>query len=122
MALHFLDFDYSEAEDGVATWDAIASVPEARRQELAQEVHSILAWAWTEFGALHGPHEEGGLWQYDLQCERRGQPLQELRYDGACGELVPALQAGSDGRVTLTLSISGLPAFAEAFAAHFGLF
>src|SRR5690606_24452744 len=61
MALQLLDFDYSEAEDDVATWDAIASVPAARLQELAQEVQSILAWACAEFGALYGPHEEGGL-------------------------------------------------------------
>lgn len=121
MALQLLDFDYSEAEDGVATWDAIASVPAARLQELAQEVQSILAWACAEFGALYGPHEEGGLWQYDLQCERPGQPLQEVRFDAARGALVPALQAGSDGRSTVTLSVSGLPAFAEAFAARFEL-
>ncbi|AVP58545.1 hypothetical protein [Pulveribacter suum] len=121
MALQFLDFDYSEAEDGVATWDAIASVPQARLDALAQEAQSILAWACAEFGALHGPHEEGGLWQYDLQCERPGQPLQEIRFDEAREALVPALQAEGDGRVTLTLSVSGLPAFAEAFAARFGL-
>lgn len=120
MALHFLDFDYSEDEEGRSTWDAIASVDRGRLPSLLAEVQSILAWAEDAFGALQGPQELGGLWQYDLQCERAGQPLCELRFDAAQGSVQPPIEAGAAERVTISFSLSGGPAFAEAFVEHFG--
>ena len=35
--LHYLDFDYSEASDGNATWDAMASVTAAQWSALLAE-------------------------------------------------------------------------------------
>ncbi|WP_288013827.1 hypothetical protein, partial [Diaphorobacter sp.] len=81
MTLHFLDFDYSEDEEGTGTWDAMASVPTDRLPELLAEITALLDWAHTEFGALRGPVETGGLWDYDLQCERDGLPLLALGFD-----------------------------------------
>ena len=38
MALDYLDFEYSEDEDGNGTWDAMASVPAPRWGALLDEV------------------------------------------------------------------------------------
>lgn len=120
MGLHFLSFDYSEDHEGTATWDAVACVPAARLPELQREIIALLAWAHAEFGAVLGPVEDGGLWNYDMQYERDGYPLQALVYDAGTQQLRPAPQALPTERVTLTLALSGSPAFSEAFAARFG--
>ncbi|MBS0506376.1 MAG: hypothetical protein JSR53_03230 [Proteobacteria bacterium] len=120
MQLEFLDFDYSEDEEGTATWDAVASVPAARLPRLEQEIVTLLDWAHEEFGPLRGPVETGGLWDYDLQCECDGQPLLALSYAPETGHLEPRPPSWPHEHVTLTLSLSGGPAFAQAFAARFG--
>ena len=120
MTLHFLDFDYSEDEEGTATWDAVASVPTARLPELLAEITALLDWAHTEFGALRGPVETGGLWDYDLQCERDGLPLLALGFDIHERQIHPRPQSQPQAWVTLTLSLCGGPAFAAAFVDRFG--
>lgn len=120
MTLHFLDFDYSEDEEGTATWDAVASVPAERLPQLLAEVTALLDWAHAEFGALRGPVEAGGLWDYDLQCERDGRPLLALCFDRRTRQVGPQLQVSPQEQVALTLSISGGTAFAEAFSDRFG--
>lgn len=121
MPLHFLDFDHSDDEEGTCTWDAVASVPTERLPELQREITAVLAWADSEFGPLRGPVESGGLWDYDLQCERHGHPLLALHYDAGTGQLQPPPHASPGERVALTLSLTGGPVFAEAFRAAFGL-
>lgn len=121
MPLHFLDFDYSEDEEGTSTWDAVANVPMERLQDLQREVSTVLAWADAEFGPLRGPMESGCLWNYDLQCERLGHPLQALHYDPDTRLLQPSPHASPGERVGLSLSLSGGPVFADAFRARFGL-
>ncbi|WP_287985640.1 hypothetical protein [Diaphorobacter sp.] len=120
MTLHFLDFDYSEDEEGTGTWDAMASVPTDRLPELLAEITALLDWAHTEFGALRGPVETGGLWDYDLQCERDGLPLLALGFDIHERQIHPRPQSQPQAWVTLTLTLSGGPAFAAAFVDRFG--
>ena len=120
MNLQFLDFDYSEDEEGTGTWDAMASVPTDRLPELLAEITALLDWAHAEFGALRGPVETGGLWDYDLQCERDGLPLLALQFDIHERQIHPRPQSQSQAWVTLTLSLSGGPAFAAAFVDRFG--
>ena len=120
MTLHFLDFDYSEDEEGTGTWDAMASVPTDRLPELLAEITALLDWAHTEFGALRGPVETGGLWDYDLQCERDGLPLLALGFDIHERQIHPRPQSQPQAWVTLTLTLSGGPAFAAAFMDRFG--
>ncbi len=122
MSLHFLDFDYSEDDAGVATWDAMASVSATRLAPLVAEIESILGWAHDLLGAEFGPQEEGGLWQYDLQCERQGQPLTELHFDPQRRCIALPREIGAEEYVTLSLSLSGEAAFAEAFTERFGPF
>jgi hypothetical protein len=119
MRLHFLDFDYSEDEEGTATWDAIATVAARRMPELEAEIIDVLTWSHTEFGVPSDPLESGGLWNYDLQCERDNHPLLALMYDPVVHRLTPLPPLLPDEHVTLTLSLCGGRAFGEAFAARF---
>ena len=94
--LHYLDFDYSEDDAGCATWDAMASVRPAQLGAVQAEVALVLHWAQQEFADGHGPLDEGGEWDHDLQCLPEGE------------------------RYTLTLTISGTPAFGAAWRAQWG--
>ena len=95
-SLHYLDFDYSEDDAGHGTWDAMASVWPAQREALLDEVAWLLDWAHREFPGGHGPLDEGGEWDHDLQV------LDEA------------------GRYTLTLTLCGTPAFGAAWHGQFG--
>lgn len=121
MALHFLEFDYSDDGENSCTWDALANVRAERLPELLTEVTRVLAWAHTEFGSQRGPLEEGYQWDYDLQCERDGWPLVALTYDLDTASVDPPLQPDPGTRVGIALSISGTRTFAERFAAQFGV-
>ena len=96
QTLHYLDFDYSEDDAGCGTWDAMASVWPAQLEALRAEVAQVLDWAHGEFPNRHGPLDDGGEWDHDLQN------VQEA------------------GRQTLTLTLSGTPAFGAAWRAQFG--
>ena len=93
--LHYLDFDYSEDDAGCATWDAMASVRPAQLGAVQAEVALVLHWAQQEFADGHGPLDEGGEWDHDV------------------------LSIEEDGRHTLTLTISGTPAFGAAWRSRF---
>lgn len=67
MSLNYLDFDYSEDDEGTGTFDAMASVLPAQLAALHAEVALVLQWAHSEFPDACGPSEDGGQWQYDLQ-------------------------------------------------------
>ncbi|MEQ6437918.1 hypothetical protein V8Z74_23305 [Comamonas sp. w2-DMI] len=119
MALDYLDFDYSEDEEGTGTWDAMASVGAARVPALAAEVERLLRWASRDFKGRQGAVDEGGDWDYDLQAQDdAGQPL-TARFDEASGRL--ALEASATGRTTVTLSLSGSSWFGEALRSAFEL-
>lgn len=96
MTLHYLYFDYSEDDAGCGTWDAMASVRPAQMDALRAEVAQVLDWAHSEFADQHGPLDDGGEWDYDLQG------------------------AHEADRYTLTLTISGTPAFGAAWRTQFG--
>ena len=66
MTLDYLDFDYSEDDEGTGCWDAMASVPATRVPALAAEVEQLLAWAHRRFKGRRGPIEEGGDWDLSL--------------------------------------------------------
>ena len=64
-ALQYLDFDVSEDEHGVGSFDAMASVLPAQVPALHAELARVLAWAHDAFA--RGPLDEGFDWDYDLQ-------------------------------------------------------
>jgi len=95
--LHWLTLDVSDNDEGVVTIEALASSDAAGQAAALAEAHAILAWAWRAFPDSHGPADDGGQWDHDLQS---------------------GVEAGGWHAVALTLT--GTPEFARAFAAEFG--
>ncbi|MEH3086111.1 MAG: hypothetical protein PGN26_06155 [Xylophilus ampelinus] len=117
--LRYLDFDYSDAEDGTGTFDALVSTGPERVAAVHAEIAAVLGWAHAAFPAGRGPVEDGGTWDYDLHgmCEI---PVPEsLDYDESAGRI--AVRPGAPGRPrhTASLSIGGSPAFCEALRERF---
>ncbi|MES3001299.1 MAG: hypothetical protein V4787_11465 [Pseudomonadota bacterium] len=99
MQLHYLDFDYSDEDSGRGSFDAMASVLADRLPALRAEVDAVLQWAVREFGPAAAPGDEGD-WDHDVQ---------------------QTIEPGTPARTTLTLTISGSPAFCDAFREKFEL-
>ena len=121
MQLDYLDFDYSEDDEGNATWDAMASVPAARWPALLQEVSSVLRWACADYPGRWGALDEGASWDWDLsaQDDDHGSAL-KMHWDAPNLALhAAAPQAGGYG--TLTLTLSGTADFSHALRHTFEL-
>lgn len=99
-ALRWLDFDYSEGTDDTGVFDPMTSVAPARAAAVEAEIAQVLAWAEAHFAGLRGPVEEGGAWDADLQV------VEEEDRSGL--------------RQSYSFTLSGSPAFCEAFRAQFG--
>ncbi len=97
-ALRYLAIDVSDNDEGVVTIEALASTRAAQHADALAEVHRVLDWAWGAFPHTHGPADEGGQWDHDLQV---------------------GVEDGGWHAVTLTLA--GTPEFAAAFGAAFDL-
>ena len=121
MHLQYLDFDFSENSEGTGTWDAMASATPQQWPALLDEVVQVLHWAHDRFAGQRGPVEEGGDWDYDLQCVQEVVTPQHLHYDPE--EQVLHVQNGNASiqRHTLSLSLSGSAQFSAALREHFGL-
>lgn len=119
MRLDYLDFDYSEDEEGTGTWDAMAGVPPERVPALVAEVEQLLRWADTEFAGRQGTVDEGGDWDYDLQAQDDLGAALPASFDARTGSL--RLAAAATGRTTVTLSLSGSAQFGAALRQAFGL-
>ncbi|MDH0381248.1 hypothetical protein [Comamonas aquatica] len=121
MALDYLDFDYSEDEDGNGTWDAMASVADSRWAALLEEVRQVLHWASHDFRGRRAPLEDGGDWDYDLsaQDDDHGCALR-IRWDRA-GDAVQAEAPKPGGYGTVTLTLTGNTAFGDALRQAFDL-
>jgi hypothetical protein len=104
MTLNYLDFDYSEDEDGNGCFDALADTPAERHPAVLAEVALVLDWAQAAFAGQHGALDEGGSWDHDLQV--------------LPGESSAAAAAG---RCSVSLSLSGTPAFCAALRERFSL-
>lgn len=96
--MDYLLFDYSEGDDGTGLFEAMASVLPGRAAAVEAEIEQVLAWAEASFAGRRGPVEAGGEWDADLHVEDEGAPAP---------------------RRTWTLSITGTPAFCEAFGERF---
>jgi hypothetical protein len=124
MALRFLDFDYSEDDAGNGVFDALAAVWPDHIATLQAEVTRVLAWAYDQFPDGHGPLDEGGEWDYDLTGSDETSPPQTLVFDVETQRLsrIPVASANTQRtRYTLSLSLSGTPAFCAALREAFAL-
>jgi hypothetical protein len=95
--MHYLSFDLSDDAHGVVTIEALASTAAAQHDAVMAEVQQLRAWAWRAFPHTHGPVDDGGDWDDDLQV---------------------SVEPGGWHAVALTISAS--PAFAREFVAAFG--
>ena len=96
--LQWLDFDYSEGDDEVGVFDALACVLPEHADAVRAEIEVVLAWAQAE-GGRRAPVEEGGEWDADLQVgDEDSNPPRRL----------------------FSLSIGGSAAFCQAFGERFG--
>lgn len=121
MQLQYLDFDFSEDGEGTGTWDAMASVTPPQWPALLHEVAQVLRWAHDTFAGQRGPVEEGGDWDFDLQCAQEVVTPQHLHYDVDERVLSVHTDSTSSQRHTLSLSLSGSAHFSVALREHFGL-
>ena len=119
MTLEYLEFDYSEDEEGTGTWDAMASVKAERVQALAAEISRLLQWAQRQFAGRQGAVEEGMDWDYDLQSQDDDGQQLPVHLDKASGQWT--LQACATGYTTVSLSLSGSAQFGDALRDAFGL-
>jgi hypothetical protein len=119
MQLQYLDFDFSDEDSGRGSFDAMAAVDPSRLAALLAEVGAVLRWAaraWGPAGAL----QDEGEWDYELQGTIEPDTPLELAYDERRAEVsLPLVPAGS--LVTLTLTVSGSPAFCHGFRGAFDL-
>lgn len=113
--LDYLDFERSDDGEDTTTWDALAHVAAARWPQLSRELLQVLRWAAAQAGAP-GPLDDGHAWDYDLQLQDAGGRPLALQFSARDGTLSHASLEHA-GRLQLALSISGSPAFAEAFDA-----
>lgn len=117
-SLHWLEFDYSEDAGGGGSFDAMAAAAQGQSAALQAEVVRVLAWAAAGFGAPQ-PLDEGGEWDYELQGVHEVATTLDVRWDEQRGGL--DIQPGATGapRLTLSLTLTGTPAFCDAFRQAF---
>lgn len=94
--MRHLSFDLTDGSDDILTLEAMASTRAAEHAAVMAEVAQVLAWAQAEFGGRQGPVEDGNAWDHELLVQQE---------DG--------------GWITVTLTLSASPEFADAFRAVF---
>jgi len=96
--LRWLDFDYSEGDDGTGVFDAMASVTTQHAAEVQREIDTVLAWADARFAGRRGPVEDGGEWDAELQVSD---------------------EPGNPPRRCFSLTLAGSAGFCDAFRERF---
>ena len=117
MDLQFLEFDCSEDSEGVVCWDALAQPAARHTPALLHEVTQLLAWAHRFGPQAPGPLEDGADWDFDLHIRGGDAPLQ-AHWNNASQTLALSPAPKDNDEITLSLSISGTAAFAQAFRDH----
>jgi hypothetical protein len=122
MALRYLDFDYSEDTEDIGVFEAMATTSPQQAAAVQAEIVQVLAWAHEAFPGRRGPLVDGGgEWDYDLQAKQELTVPQTLEFDEATRRLEVRTGPAGTPRHTVTLAISGTPAFCAAFRDRFGL-
>ncbi len=121
MSLKYLDFDHSEDTEGLCTFEAMASTGPAQVAAVRAEVALVLSWAHRLFPQGPGSVADGADWDFDLQGLVEVAHAERLRFDAGTHELTSSLGPAGQPRHTVTLSLTGSPAFGEAFMARFAV-
>ena len=115
MELLYLTFDFSEADDGSGSFDAMASVVPRALPALEAEIAQVLDWAYASFpDAGPGPLEEGFTWDVDLQATSESSTQQRVRYFPGARRFERESLGSETLRHTLTLTLAGSADFCEA--------
>jgi hypothetical protein len=117
MNLEFLEFDCSDDGEGVVCWDALAQPAARHTRALLQEVTQLLAWSHRLAMQEPAPLEDGADWDFELHILWANAPV-SAHWDKAQEKLDLSPQPTTGEAITLSLSISGTPAFAQAFRDH----
>ena len=115
MSLRYLDFDYSEDTEDIGVFEAMATTGPQQAAAVHAEIIEALPGRRGPVG------DGGGEWDYDLQAMQELTVPQTLEYDEARGRLEVRTGPACTPRHTVTLTISGTPAFCAAFRDRFGL-
>jgi len=120
MALNYLIFDQTEADDGSGGFDTMASATAVGWPALQAELVQVLAWSHGQFPNGPGAVDEGNDWDCELRSTQERSSSQSLYFDAASGRLQTRPNDEPEWlRHTVTLCISGTPAFCLAFAQRF---
>ena len=120
-ALQYLDFEFSEDEHGLGTFDAMASTRVQQVEAVRAEIARVLDWAHTAFPGACGSLDDGAEWDFCLQAQQEWTALEALAYDIRSRQLSSRLGSPGVSLHTVTLSISGSPQFCEAFRERFSI-
>ncbi|XAH26358.1 hypothetical protein AAFF27_01465 [Xylophilus sp. GW821-FHT01B05] len=121
MTLQYLDFDYSEDDEGTGTFDAMASTAPQQVAAVRAELVRVLAWAHAAFPDARGPVEDGGEWDYDLRGHCESTVPEQFTFDEHAGRLAVQPEPPGTVRHTVNLAISGSAAFCAALREQFAL-
>lgn len=121
MQLQYLDFDFSDEDTGRGSFDAMASVSPDRLPALLAEIASVLRWSVDTFGscAARDVRDDVAEWDHALQAVAEPDLPLDIVYDEGRGEVV--VGSGGAAYITVTFTLSGSPAFCDAFGAAFEL-
>ena len=97
IRLRYLTLDLSDNDEGITTIEALAATSAAQHAAVMAEVQQVLDWAWRVFPHTHGPADDGGEWDHDLQ-----------------------VGVDNGGWHAVTLTLTGSAGFAREFGAAFG--
>ncbi|MCX7276575.1 MAG: hypothetical protein NTZ15_04500 [Burkholderiales bacterium] len=117
--LNYLDFDYSEDEQGYGSFEAMASTQPAQVAAVRQEMAQVLDWAFAAFPGLRAPLDEGGEWDFHVQGQQEWAASEVLDYDEQTRQFSARLAPAGPPRCTVTLSLTGSAQFCDAFRQRF---
>lgn len=117
--LAFLDFDYSEDDEGNGSFDALASVGASQLVAVQAELSRVLDWADQEFPGGRAPLDEGGTWDHAISAHREVSTPLSVERIGSEWRMTP--QSPGAPRVTISFTLTGTPVFCAAFRHAFGL-
>ncbi|WP_394790061.1 hypothetical protein [Rhodoferax sp.] len=115
----YLDFDYSEDEQGFGTLEAMAATRPDQVVAVHREIQQVLDWAHRTFPGMRAPLDEGGEWDFHLQGQQEWAAAEEIHYDAESRALHVQLGSRGPARHTVTLSLTGTPQFCDAFRQQF---
>ena len=116
--LQYLDFDFSDEASGRGSFDAMASVAPSRVAALLSEIAGVLRWAHRTFGPP-GALQDDSEWDYALHAVAEPDHPLRATYDDRHVQVTLEQAPPGTALTTVTLTLSGSPAFCDAFRTEF---